>query len=64
MVTHQNRQDTAACASLSFIYNVKQQGAFRLRNATDNPLPGIPFYGEAGLLGADRVLNSHEPLGA
>ena len=43
-VTLKNRQDTAACVSLSFVYNVKQRGAFRLRHATDNPLPGIPFF--------------------
>ena len=48
VVTNKSRQDTAACASLSFVYNVKQQGVFRPRQATDNLLPGFPFHREAG----------------
>ena len=48
VVTNKSRQDTAACASLSFVYNVKQQGIFRPRQATDNSFLGFPFYREAG----------------
>ena len=54
----------AACVSLSFVNNVKQRGAFRLRYATDNSLPPVPFSGMPAARSADRILNFHEAVGA
>ena len=54
----------AACASLSFVYNVKQRGAFRLRYATDITLLPVPLSGMPADWSADRILNFHEAVGA
>jgi hypothetical protein len=54
----------AACASLSFVYNVKQRGTFRLRYATDNLLLPVPFSGMPADWSADRILNFHGVVGA
>ena len=59
-----NNRNIVVCASLSFVYNVKQRGAFRLRYATDNSLPPVPLSGMPATRSADRILNFHEAVGA
>ena len=54
----------AACASLSFVYNVKQRGALRAPISDRQFLAPVPFSGMPATWSADRVLNFHEAVGA
>jgi hypothetical protein len=54
----------AAYASLSFVNNVKQRGAYSAPICNRHFLAPVPLSGMPATWSADRILNFHEAVGA